>query len=295
MTLGFRFGASLGGHSVQFRAALGEGLSAFRLRFTGVVFDNTAIPLRPARASCFHLLLYVEEGSIVWADRLLGPGALLLAPEAAVLPSAPGAASLRTGRGPVSLVVARVPSPAVEDPRESVRAIPTGSDLTSAVERVARAIDLEQQPDAPLEVALSELWLSLCACDLVSGAAPAGPSDTRVPGAERRVTEALSLVLSQLEQNPQLVDVIGHARVTERQVLRDLLAVQARFGFVLRGWRDTIHWWRLVAATLFLGAPEPSIGEVAKTVGFTSTTTMARAFKNAGMPQPGVVRAALRS
>lgn len=280
---------------MRFRAALTPGLAAFRLRFEGVVFDSAALPLRPPRSCPWHLLLFVEDGSVLWNEKLQPAGSMLIAPEQVVLPSAPLATSLRT-LGAASIVALRLPSWAVLGDHKHVRVIPTSACLHEAVSTIARLLDRdEREQPAELEQGLAALWHALRGDHHVAGRAPLALGDERLSRVEQRVSEALSFGLSQLEENPQLIDLLGHARVTERQMLRDIVAVQSRFGFVLRGWRDTLNWWRLVAATLFLGAPSLSVGDVARAVGFASTTTMARAFRSAGLPQPTSVRARLTS
>jgi AraC-like DNA-binding protein len=296
VTLTFRFGAETNGHSVRFRAALTPGFAAFTLRFEGVVFDNRALPPRPPRGCPWHLLLLVAEGSILWNDRELGAGSMLLAPEQLVLPSAPVGVALRSHRGPVEIVALRLPSWTLLGDHKRVRPVEPDRKILLAVEAVADLLRCDDPPaGSALELALAAVWGGLRDAHQVAGSAPLSPRDERAAGAEHRVSEVLSLALSQLEQNPQLVDLVGHARVGERQLLRDIVEIQSRFGFVLRGWRDTLNWWRLVAATLFLGAPELSVGEIARAVGFASTTTMARAFRNAGLSQPTAVRTRLRA
>lgn len=77
-----------------------------------------------------------------------------------------------------------------------------------------------------------------------------------------------------------------------RQIARDWGALDRSF-FLWGGFRTTLRVLRLRRATLLLSCAELSVGEVAKVVGYTSVDAMSRAFRDAGLPRPEMVREAL--
>lgn len=286
--LRFRFGVTQGESCASFRAALTNELGAFAFRFDGVVVSNRELPLRPAVVAPWHILLRVEKGALARSGETLGVGSTLLLSDRWLLPSATVDLDLRTSAPSVSLVAMRIPSAAVIAP-DLVSILDANEDW-SALVAIGRALHDGTGTDDELDAALRETWARLVTLGHVRGAAPGKP-DATFDRAVERVAAALSVALSQLERNPQMIDLLDEAGVTERQLLRDLVDVQARFGIVKRGWRDTLNYWRLASATMFLGVEHLSVSEVAKAVGFANTTTMARAFRNAGLSQPTVVRA----
>ena len=64
--------------------------------------------------------------------------------------------------------------------------------------------------------------------------------------------------------------------------------------FGLDGYRDALLLLRLRSAALMLSAPDATVVEVAKLVGYGSPIAMARAFRDAKLPAPSVVQAELR-
>ncbi len=78
-----------------------------------------------------------------------------------------------------------------------------------------------------------------------------------------------------------------------RQVGRDAKELVGTFG-VGDGFRDALLVLRLRAAALLLAAEGASIGDVAAAVGYGSAIAMARAFRDAKLPAPSVIQAALR-
>ncbi len=292
MPLRIQFGLSRRSASVRFRGAIAGGLAGYLLAFDDVVFDNHALPLRADRDSPWHLLIHVANGTIAWNDQPVDAGATFLLPEEGVL--ARGGMKrgprLRTLSASTRIVALRVPSASVVTGGGALREAPwMWQDRATALEAALAGLC-----PTDLREAMTALWFGLSDAGVVVGGCPVSLEEVEPDPAQQRISLALSMALSQLEQNPQLVDLVAHAQVTERQLLRDILAMQSRFGFVLHGWRSTLLWWKLVAATLFLGCPRLRIREVADTVGFASTTTMARAFRRAGLATPTEVRHRMR-
>lgn len=293
--LRFAFGVSAGPSvATRFRAALAAEVGAFSLSFRSMAFDNCALPRRPEAAPRWHMLVGVRAGTVQVGDERLGPGRALLASDRVLLPSAQVEARLRAGPEPVELVVVRVPSARVCEGSRSSIVLFDDDALAAALGRVQDGLDAEDDVPAPaLRDGVLEAWQGLATRGHIEGAeAPAFELEMPPDRAVRRVASTFSHALSCLERDPHLVDLVDLAQVTERQLLRDMVEVQARYGIVVRGWRDTIHFWRLVAATMFLGHAALRMHEVARAVGFASTTTMARAFRKAGLPRPTEVRQA---
>ncbi len=284
--LRFAFGVSAGpAVATHFRAALAADVGAFGLAFRNMAFDNQALPRRPEGAPRWHMLVGVRAGTILVNEMPLGAGTSLLISDRVLLPSEPVETRLRAGPGPVDLVVVRVPSARVRRPSAAPLLL-DDPDLGEDLALVEGGLQEDGDMPAPaLCEGIHRTWARLVDGGLLDGG--------QGPELELAPNDALSfgLALSCLERDPHLIDLVDLTQVTERQLLRDMVEVQARFGIVVRGWRDTIHFWRLVAATMFLGHAPLRMHEVARAVGFASTTTMARAFRQAGLPRPTEVRA----
>ena len=113
--------------------------------------------------------------------------------------------------------------------------------------------------------------------------------------APERAQEALFPTVENLSEQPMLVDVTERVDVTDRQARRDVIKMQQEFDLFDRGFRETVHRWRLTAAVLLLSAKDLSATEVAAAVGYGSLTAMGRAFKKANLPTPTRVRRQLRA
>jgi AraC-like DNA-binding protein len=73
-----------------------------------------------------------------------------------------------------------------------------------------------------------------------------------------------------------------------RQLHRDVRELAERVG--LHGFRDTVRVIRLRRAVLLLSSPSLGVSDVARIVGYGSADAMGRAFRDAGLPPPSVVR-----
>lgn len=271
-----------GPYAMDFRSALTPSLGAFAFRFEGVVVANRILPLRPRPPVRWHCVLRVREGSLLWNGRELGPETTLLLPEGFLLPTEALDLDLRTNSELVVLAAMRLPSEVVRAKTSvTILNLTTASALDAVADRLLADADMRD-----LGCALQQTWDELCASGFVT---PSMGSEVEEPRVVDRVGTALS-ALSQLEKNPHLIDLVGAARVTERQLLRDFVEVQERFGIVVRGFRGTLTYFRLIVATMFLGVKDLSIRDVARVVGFSSTSAMARAFRAGGLGRPTAVR-----
>ncbi|MDP1825498.1 MAG: hypothetical protein Q8L48_19725 [Archangium sp.] len=117
---------------------------------------------------------------------------------------------------------------------------------------------------------------------------PPPPPDVQV------LATQLGALLSRLETNPQMVDLADAQGVSVRQVRRHLRAAEGWLGpyASAEGWRSQLNRTRVVTAVAFLACSTCRLAEVAHAVGYGSVRAMLRAFRNAGLPAPSVLRGA---
>ncbi|HEY1812559.1 MAG TPA: hypothetical protein VGG74_09460 [Kofleriaceae bacterium] len=117
--------------------------------------------------------------------------------------------------------------------------------------------------------------------------------ETDEPERFRRMWDALHPLYASYGGTTSLKQVANSLDMSMRQVGRDAKELAATFGFG-RGYRDTLLVLRLRVAALLLSAPAATVADVAAAVGYGSAIAMARAFRDARLPAPSVVQAALR-
>jgi AraC-like DNA-binding protein len=113
------------------------------------------------------------------------------------------------------------------------------------------------------------------------------------PERYRRLWEALRPLYQTYGGTASLKQLANSLNMSMRQVGRDAKELAATFGFG-SGYRDALLVLRLRSAALLLSAPEGTVAEVATAVGYGSPIAMARAFRDAKLPAPSAVQAALR-
>ena len=109
----------------------------------------------------------------------------------------------------------------------------------------------------------------------------------------RRMWDALHPLYASYGGTTSLKQVANSLDMSMRQVGRDAKEMAATFGFG-RGYRDTLLVLRLRVAALLLSAPSATVADVAAAVGYGSAIAMARAFRDAKLPAPSAVQAAVR-
>ena len=109
----------------------------------------------------------------------------------------------------------------------------------------------------------------------------------------RRLWEALRPLYETYGGTVSLKQLAASLDMSMRQVGRDAKELTHTFGFG-NGFRDALLVLRLRVAVLLLAAPEASVAEVASLVGYGSPIAMARAFRDAQLPAPSAVQAAVR-
>ena len=156
--------------------------------------------------------------------------------------------------------------------------------LTPACWDAAAAL-LSGQPDAPKLATLIDA--------LAQAGVLASEMATTVIAEEperfRRLWEALQPLYQTYGATTSLKQLASSLDMSMRQVGRDAKELSAAFG-IGGGYRDALLMMRLRMAVLLLSAPDASVGDVAKLVGYGSPIAMARAFRDAKLPAPSVIQ-----
>jgi len=113
------------------------------------------------------------------------------------------------------------------------------------------------------------------------------------PERYRRLWDALRPLYETHGGTVSLKQLAASLDMSMRQVGRDAKDLAATFGFG-GGFRDALLVLRLRVAVLLLSAPEATVAAVAAAVGYGSPIAMARAFRDAKLPSPSAVQAALK-
>jgi AraC-like DNA-binding protein len=109
-----------------------------------------------------------------------------------------------------------------------------------------------------------------------------------------RVWSVLEPLYGNLATSTSLKQVAAIARLSLRQLGRDLRDFTTTFNLYGGGFRDAMRVLRLRAAVTLLSAPDCTPSDVAHTVGYGSLDAMGRAFRDAHLPAPSVVQEAVR-
>lgn len=109
-----------------------------------------------------------------------------------------------------------------------------------------------------------------------------------------RLWSVLRPLYEDLATSASLKQIAALAKLSLRQLGRDLGELTRTFSLFGGGFRDATKILRLRAATLFLSAPGATPSDVARVVGYGSLDAMGRAFRDASLPAPSVVQEAVR-
>jgi AraC-like DNA-binding protein len=109
----------------------------------------------------------------------------------------------------------------------------------------------------------------------------------------RRLWAALQPLYAAYGGTTSLKQLAASLGLSLRQTSRDAQELARTFGFTA-GYRDALLVLRLRTAVLLLSAPDASVTEVARLVGYGSAIAMARAFRDARLPAPSAVQDAVR-
>jgi AraC-like DNA-binding protein len=114
------------------------------------------------------------------------------------------------------------------------------------------------------------------------------------PVALVRLMDALRPMFASYATSPSLMDLKRATGLSIVHLSRELARFVTTFDLVGRGFREATRIMRLRTAVIWLSSPGTSATVVAAAVGYSSLDAMARAFRDAKLPSPGVVRDALR-
>jgi AraC-like DNA-binding protein len=81
--------------------------------------------------------------------------------------------------------------------------------------------------------------------------------------------------------------------LSARQTTREVAELTTTFDMAGLGLREAGRLMRLRGAAILLSAPDGTATEVARVLGYRSLTALGTTFRNAGLPPPSEVRAAL--
>jgi len=109
-----------------------------------------------------------------------------------------------------------------------------------------------------------------------------------------RVWSVLEPLYGDLATSTSLKQVAAIARLSLRQLGRDLHDFTTTFNLYGGGFREAMRVLRLRAAVTLLSAPGCTPSDVARTVGYSSLDAMGRAFRDAHLPAPSIVQEAVR-
>ena len=146
---------------------------------------------------------------------------------------------------------------------------------------------------APSDQALHQLIVKLGDADVLSRDLT---SSVVAEEPERfvRLWQVLRPLYEDLATSASLKQIAIVAKLSLRQLGRDLGDLTRTFGLFGAGFRDAMRVLRLRAAVLLLSAPGGTPSDVAKAVGYGSLDAMGRAFRDAQLPAPSVVQEAVR-
>jgi AraC-like DNA-binding protein len=116
---------------------------------------------------------------------------------------------------------------------------------------------------------------------------------TEEPERFRRLWGALEPLYSTYGATTSLKQLASSLGMSMRQVGRDAKELSTAFG-IGGGYRDALLMLRLRVAVLLLSAPDATVADVAKVVGYGSPIALARAFRDAKLPSPSVIQTAVR-
>ena len=117
---------------------------------------------------------------------------------------------------------------------------------------------------------------------------------TAEPERFQRIWSVLEPLYGQLATSTSLKQLAAIARLSLRQLGRDLHDFTRTFNLYGGGYREAMRVLRLRAAVTLLSAPSCTPSDVARTVGYSSLDAMGRAFRDAHLPAPSIVQEAIR-
>lgn len=274
-----------GGSTLESTVFLERRLRVHVVRRDRLVFDTAFAPPAPAPSAFVHLFAQLT-GTLAPAGRapVRGPCAFVLA-ETEFDRVVPGAMTFRSSGERCTIVEIRVPG---ADVRRPIGLAHGALLLDDRVWDAYRALAAR-----PGEPAVRDLLAQLAATGVL-GADLTASVVAEEPERFVRVWAVMRPLYQHLATSASLKQIAALAGLSLRQLGRDLTDLTRTFGLFGTGFRDAMRILRLRAAVLLLSAPDATPGDVARLVGYGSLDAMGRAFRDAQLPAPSVVHAAVR-
>ena len=250
-----------------------------------LLFDSTFAP--PAKKPSAFVHLYATLNGNFAVDNGTGiPGrsAFVLA-ETEFDRMVPGAHTFRSWGAPGTICELRVPA---TDLRRPVGLGHGQIDLPQPVWDAYAALEA-----TPGEPALHQLIVRLGEAGVLSKDLTSSVVANE-PDRFQRLWTVMRPLYEDLATSASLKEIAIVAKLSLRQLGRDLGDLTRTFGLFGAGFRDAMRVLRLRAAVLLLSAPGGTPSDVAKAVGYGSLDAMGRAFRDAQLPPPSVVQDAVR-
>lgn len=196
-----------------------------------------------------------------------------------------GSPTFRSWGNPGLIVELRVPANTVRVPigiKNGALALP------DSVWDAYRKLEADASEHALYQVLVELTAAGVLAKDLTASVV------TEEPDRFKRLWTVLKPLYEDQATSASLKQIAIIAKLSLRQLGRDLGDLTRTFGLFGAGFRDAMRVLRLRAAVLMLSAPGSSPSDVARNVGYGSLDAMGRAFRDAALPAPSVVQAAVK-
>lgn len=257
-----------------------------------LVFDSRFSPPAKKPSAFVHVYAHVR-GDFAWSGKSVGAGHAFVLAETEFDRVQPSSLTFRSSGAPAVIVEVRVPLAALRVP---VGLAHGPLALPDRAWDAYRALDTAFTGGAPLaelghhlRAVLGELGrANVLATDLIDSVV------AEEPDRYQRLWNVLRPLYEDYATSASLKQISTLAKLSLRQLGRDLGDLTRDFGMFGGGFRDTMRVLRLRAAVLLLSAPDATPGDVAKTVGYGSLDAMGRAFRDAELPAPSTVQQAVR-
>jgi AraC-like DNA-binding protein len=250
-----------------------------------LLYDSAYSPPAKKPSSFVHLYATLRGSFAVdGKPPTVGPQAYVLA-ETEFDRVLPASSKFRSWGAPAVIVELRVPA---ADVRRPIGVANGAIDLPQAVWDAYVALER-----APSEEALHQLIVRLGEAGVLSRDLTSSVV-TDEPDRFQRLWTVLRPLYEDLATSASLKQIAVVAKLSLRQLGRDLGDLSRTFGLFGAGFRDAMRVLRLRAAVLMLSAPGGTPSDVARTVGYGSLDAMGRAFRDAQLPAPSIVQDAVR-
>jgi len=250
-----------------------------------LLFDTAYSPPAKKPSPFVHLYVTLKGSfSVDGKPPVVGPQAYMLA-ETEFDRVLPGSSKFRSWGNPGVICELRIPA---ADVRRPIGMGHGPLELPPTVWEAYSALEATRSEAALHEVIVRLGEAGVLSKDLTSSVVAQEP-DRFV-----RLWTVLRPLYEDLATSASLKQIAIVAKLSLRQLGRDLGDLTRTFGLFGAGFRDAMRVLRLRAAVLMLSAPGGTPSDVARTVGYGSLDAMGRAFRDALLPAPSIVQEAVR-